>query len=224
MRSASVLTPGVGIQLPTRYTASIPRVNNTRLRRSATAKRFFSVSSTVASLLQQSETAFLLRDSLGLTTRGGQLLGGLAAEFMRLHGQRLGDLAPRQHLDERRTAADDAALAQRIDGHRGALVEQLLELIEVHHVVLGAEDVREAALRHAPVQRHLAAFEAALEVVARARLRALVAAARRLAKARTGTTADALLLELRPIGRFEIVERHISYQLPAIGFRLRALS
>src|SRR5687768_4364197 len=132
---------------------------------------------------------------------------------MRLHGQGLGHLAARQHLHQRGPAADDAALAQRLDRHRRALVEQLLELIEVHHVVLGAEDVREAALRHAPVQRHLAAFETALERVARARLRALVAAARRLAESRTGTTADALLLELRPLGRLQIIETHTVYSL-----------
>src|SRR5688572_31262343 len=93
MRIASELTPGVGMKLPTRYTASMPSVNNTRLRRSATAKRFFSVSST---RLPQ-----LAADRLCLTTRGGQLLGGLSAELVRLHGQRLGDLTTAQHLDER---------------------------------------------------------------------------------------------------------------------------
>jgi hypothetical protein len=60
------------------------------------------------------------------------------------------------------------------------------------------------ALRDAAVQRHLAALESALELEARARLRALVAAARLRALAGAVAAADALLRVLRPLDRFEI--------------------
>ena len=55
----------------------------------------------------------------------------------------------------------------------------------------------EPALRHAAMQRHLAAFEPALELVARTRLRALVSAAGLRALAGPVTAADALLRLLR---------------------------
>ena len=54
-------------------------------------------------------------------------------------------------------------------------------------VVVGEE----AALRQPALQRHLAAFEADLVETARARLLALVAAARGLAQARADAAADA---------------------------------
>ena len=40
MRQRLGFMPGVGMWLPTRYTASSPSVNSTRLRRSGTAKMF----------------------------------------------------------------------------------------------------------------------------------------------------------------------------------------
>src|SRR5690349_6577251 len=156
----------------------------------------------------KADASFSLPKSFGLTAGGGDLLGGLAAELVRLHGQGLGHFTTAEHLHQRRAAADDAGIAQRVHRHRRALLEQLLELIEVHDVVLGAEDVGEAALRHAPVQRHLAAFEAALVLPARARLRALVTASRGLAVARTRTAADALAIELGALGGLEIVQTH----------------
>jgi hypothetical protein len=79
-----------------------------------------------------------------------------------------------------------------------ARLEPLGELVEVHHGVLDAERVVEPALGHAPVQRHLAALEPALELEARARLRALVAAPGRLAVARPLAAADALAAASRP--------------------------
>src|SRR5690606_19046911 len=91
------------------------------------------------------------------------------------------------------------------DGRAG--IEGRLDLVEVHHGVLRPEDVREAALGHAAMERHLAALEAALVRIARARLRALVAAARRLAVARPGAPADALLRELGPARGLEIIQR-----------------
>src|SRR5205823_9943433 len=80
---------------------------------------------------------------------------------------------------------------------------------EVHHFVLDTERVVEAALRHAPMQRHLAAFEPALELEARARLGALVPASRRLAVAAALAAPDAFLRVLHAFRRFEIAEIHL---------------
>src|SRR5690606_981505 len=70
----------------------------------------------------------------------------------------------------------------------------------------------EPALRHAPMQRHLAALEPALEPEPRPRLRTLVAARRRLAVSRPGAAAYPLLRLLRPTGRPQVVQSHLSLQ------------
>ena len=101
---------------------------------------------------------------LGRAAGGRDLLGRLAAELVGLTVSALRDLAARQHLDRRRRARDEAALAQQVRRHHGAGLEPLAERVEVDDHVLDAERVVEAALRHAPVQRHLAALEAALRV------------------------------------------------------------
>jgi hypothetical protein len=46
----------------------------------------------------------------GLPARGGDLLGGRAAELGRMHVQRLGQLAVRQHLDAVELVALDQSL------------------------------------------------------------------------------------------------------------------
>src|SRR3546814_4037946 len=70
----------------------------------------------------------------------------------------------------------------RLAGIQPAGVDGALQAADVHHLEIAREDVVEAALRQAPVQRHLAALEA-LDVHAGARLLALVAVARGLALA-----------------------------------------
>src|SRR5207247_5463996 len=77
--------------------------------------------------------------------------------------------------------------------------------------------VVEAALGDAPVQRHLAAFEPALELESRSRLRALVAAARGLAVAGSLAAADPLLRMLHPPRGTQIVQRHCPTPLPPDG-------
>src|SRR3546814_1715560 len=78
----------------------------------------------------------------------------------------------------------------------------LVELVQ-HHLRGVALDLgAETDLRQAHVHRHLAAFEAGLDLaLARARERALVAAAGGLAQARTDATTDALALLARAPGR-----------------------
>src|SRR5689334_3268029 len=190
--SASGLIPGVGMWPPTRYTASSPSVNSTRFLRSATAKMFLRLS-----------IPSPLREDFGFAARGRDLFGRLAAELVRTHRQRLRDVAARQHLDLA-GAADDPLLPQQLGGDFRAPVEPLGECIEVHDLEFLAEQVVESALRDAPVERHLPTLEPALLLPARARLRALVTAARLRALAGAVAAADPLLRMRRALGRTEI--------------------
>src|SRR5882672_7081091 len=190
----------------------IASVKSTRFRRSVTCHRFLSGLLSIAydpsgapyGAPLHTGTGGALRPANHLRGATGRrnLLRRLAAELVRPHGQLLRDVAARQHLDLP-AAAHDAALAQQFRRDDGVGVEPLGERVEVDHDVLRAERVVEAALRHAPMQRHLPAFEAALELVAGARLCALVPAARLRALAGAVPAADALLRVLRSGGWFE---------------------
>ena len=84
-------------------------------------------------------------------------------------------------------APHNLGLDQRLDGDGFLGVDQLgvdriLETVEIDLGEIQPEDVVEAALRQAPMQRHLTAFEA-LDAHAGARGLALAAAARGLALA-----------------------------------------
>src|SRR5206468_10057257 len=100
--------------------------------------------------------------------------------------------------------------------HQRAGVESRGDRVEIDDFVLDPERVVEAPLGHAPVQRHLAAFEPALELEPRARLRALVAAPGRLPLPGALAAPDALLGVFGAVRRPQIVQRHVSspiYQL-----------
>src|SRR3954452_15596587 len=134
--SAWGLIPGVGMCPPTRYTASSPSVNSTRLRRSATAKMFFRLSaSMVLSRVRRG-----LRHHLCRAAGGSDLFGRLAAELVRPYRERLGDVAAGEHLDVA-ALADEAVLAPQLRRGLGAGVEPLGDRIEVHHLVLDAERI-----------------------------------------------------------------------------------
>src|SRR5215471_8804124 len=111
-------------------------------------------------------------------------------------------------------AAQHARPDQRGDVDRVLRVELAgidrgLNAAEIHLVELLGEDVGEAALRQAAMQRHLTALEA-LDAHARARGLALAAAAASLARARADAAPDAVprLARARPVGEF--VELHRS--------------
>src|SRR5439155_5163727 len=144
---------------------------------------------------------------LCLTAGGGDLLSRLSAEFVRADGERLRDLAPREHLHAA-LAADEPVLAEQVRRDLRPGLEPLGDRVEVDDLVGLAERVVESALRHAAVQRHLAAFEPALVLEARTRLRALVAAPRRLAVAGALPAADPLLRVLGALGRTQIAQIH----------------
>src|SRR5438477_8768206 len=98
---------------------------------------------------------------------------------MRADGERLADFTPTEHLELAAAARHQPMLEERFGGDHRAGLESLAERIEVDDVVLNPEGIVETALRNAPVQRHLAAFEPTLELVSRSRLGALVSASSR---------------------------------------------
>src|SRR6476659_661135 len=133
--SASEFTPGVGMWPPTRYPASSPSVSSTRLRRSETAKMFFSESASICVSHRVERPGRQLRQHLCRAAGRGDLLRRLAAEFMRPDRQLLRDVAAREHLDAA-AAADEPVLAQQLRGDVSAGVEPLGNGVEVHHFVL----------------------------------------------------------------------------------------
>src|SRR3546814_6321542 len=107
----------------------------------------------------------------------------------------------------------------QLGGTQDGEVDVALELVELvqHHLRGVALDLgAETDLRQAHVHRHLAAFEAGLDLaLARARERALVAAAGGLAQARTDAKTDALALLARAPGGRKCVHAHGLFLPPA---------
>src|SRR3954471_23979564 len=101
----------------------MPSVNSTRLRRSETAKTFFSESASIV-LCSGRSADRLLRQHLGRAAGGGDLLPRPAADLLRANRHRLADVSTRENLDRAR-ARDQAALAQQLRRHVGAGVEAL---------------------------------------------------------------------------------------------------
>jgi hypothetical protein len=127
---------------------------------------------------------------------------------VRLHRELLRDITPRQNLDRLPHAVNEPGLAQQLRRDDRAFSKTLGQRVEVHDRVLGAELIVEPALRHATMQRHLAAFESPLELVAGTRLRAFVPTTRLHTVTGALAAADALLGKLRPFGRFQIAQIH----------------
>src|SRR5690606_10209899 len=195
---ALTLMPGIVMCPPIRYTPRMAKVNSSLSR-----------SSLIAKMLRR--LSMPLRQDLGRPAGRRDLLGRLPAELVRTDSQRLGDLPTTEHLDGRPAAADDAALAQQVGRDRRSGVEHLGQRIEIDHGVFDAERVLEPALGQPAMQRHLAALEAALGLVPRARLRALVTARRRLAMTRSRAPAHALLGVLGAARWAQVVQRHVAY-------------
>src|SRR5262245_13254024 len=122
-------------------------------------------------------------DQLGLAAERRDPLLRLAAEAVGVDRERLRELAVGQHLEPVAQLLQDAVAPEQVGRHDRARLEHL-EPPEVDAGELLAEGrVREAALRHPPVERHLAALEAGLAGEAAAALLALLAAPGRLAEA-----------------------------------------
>src|SRR5262245_18501651 len=140
------------------------------------------------------------RDHLCRATGRRNLLGCLPAELVRTHRQILGHVSSRPDLDRLTLAVNQAALAQQFRRHHRACVEALGKHVEVHDGVFRAEVIVKSPLRNTAMHRHLAAFESALELVARARLCAFVTSSCLGPLARAVASADALLVFLRALG------------------------
>src|ERR1700722_4123622 len=109
-------------------------------------------------------------------------------------------------------APDHAGLHQRfgVDGILGVQqlgVDRILNTVEIDLGIFDPENVVEAALRQAPMQRHLTAFEA-LDAHARTRGLTLAATTGGLALARADATADAHALLARAGVVGDIAELH----------------
>src|ERR1039458_111397 len=132
-------------------------------------------------------SAELLADQNCLAT--GLLDGFLRGlrELVRVNGNRSSQLAVVEHLDQAALLAQQAKRDDRVEGELGlrSSRQNLSDAIKSEHRVLDAEDVVEAALGQAAVQRHLAALEAAHQRRAGARALPLVAAGGCLAHGRT---------------------------------------
>src|SRR5258706_9900156 len=162
---------------------------------------------------------YLRRDDLAAASGRLDLLLRALCELVSGDDERLRDLAGAQDLHGARLLHEAGGLQRsRVDGFpRG---ERALEALDAHGRVFLAEDVREPALRHAAVERHLAALLAALRGVAAARLLSLVSATRCLAEPRAGAAADALLHGRGALSRAQVVES-VRHDLPLTPRPLR---
>src|SRR5438105_3526460 len=108
---------------------------------------------------------------------------------MSAHGKRLFQVAIAENLDAS-TGRNHTGLGQRFR-RKGAFTE-FRQALEIHDGVLLAEDIGEAALGDAAMQRHLPAFKAAHHARAGARTLAFVAAGGSLAHAAAHAASYAL--------------------------------
>src|SRR5262245_60289604 len=146
-------------------------------------------------------------DHLGFAAGGFDLFGGRARELVDADGERDLELAVAEHLDRRRPLGEEPRRAERLGGDLGSGL-QAVQTVDVDRPVLDPEDVRESALGHTAVERHLAALETALGGVAAPRLLALLTAPRGLPRAGARAAADALPVLPRPGCGLERAQLH----------------
>src|SRR3954447_401816 len=201
--TASVFMPGTGMKDPSRYSASTPAVKSSFFRISATRNALKIVDSTALAL-----------DGLAGAARRLDALARRLGEAVRGDGERLGELAAAEDLDRDVALLRQPGGAQLLQADRGAGVEALIEVVQVHVLRVRPERlerhrhllVRAAQLAHPHVDRVLAALEAGAPLGARARAVALVAAPGGLAGPRALAAADALTRPARARGRLEVVQ------------------
>src|SRR6185436_6847702 len=148
------------------------------------------------------------------STGGLDALARGRTESVGVDGQRLGDLALREHLHRDASALREVVRVQRLERDLGAGLEARLEIDQVDRLRVRPEGferhrllhVRAAQLAHPHVDRHLAALEARPVLRARARAVALLAAAGRLAGAGALAAADALARTAAAGSRSQVVQ------------------
>src|SRR5882762_850482 len=144
--------------------------------------------------------------NLERTTRLGNLFLRRRAEGLRVNRQLGCQLAIAENLDGVRSAADKTVRAEQIRRHRLA-GRKNVQFLQVHDRIRHAKRVMKAALRHAPVQRHLSAFKPAAARIATPGLLSLVAGTGRLAELRADTPADTHFALPRACWRLQIRKR-----------------
>src|ERR1700730_7536933 len=127
---------------------------------------------------------------------------------MRFHGYLSGQLTRAEYLEARAQLFDRTELEQTpwIE----SIPFELFQAADVDNRVLFSKYISEPALGQAAVQRHLTAFKASHDAIARDRSGTLGSAARIFAATTAHALPDALLLVLLSGGRFEFTEVHIS--------------
>src|SRR5436190_1587224 len=152
-----------------------------------------------------------LFDDLAGAARGFDPLAGGRAEGVRVHRERLAQLALGEDLHRDALALGQALRPEYVGRYLGPGIEALLQRREVHGLGVGAEGlerhrllhVRPAQLPHPHVDRVLATLEARPLPVARAGSRALLAPPGGLARSRALAPAHALARPSAAAGRLE---------------------
>src|ERR1700724_19893 len=198
-------TPGTGMKVPMRYTTSAPMRKKKRLRISP--KRAASLNA-AAGLLMLVFAMPVLCSSSGLDLAAGGFDRRARALGHRhtLERHRPGQGTGEHHLGALGAERHHTRLEQRRQIHQRAF--DLGELGEPHLGAASLHGGAETDLRHAPLQRHLAALEADLVVAALARALPLGAAAAGLALAGGGAAAHAQARALASGSGPECVESH----------------
>jgi len=141
--------------------------------------------------------------------RRARALGG--ADALQMH-RRL-QLARQHYLGAHREYRHDLRRLERREvNHPG---RQLGQLVQTHFAALRLERGTEADLRHAPLQRHLAALEADLVIAALARPLSLDAPPASLALACRRTAPDAQPGTARTLDRLDGIQSHVTYAPPS---------
>src|SRR5215472_4740051 len=202
-----MLIPGVGMWPPRRYTASSPSVNRTRLRRSGTRNMFTNASSSLFMITFALPALLCYRaEYLGRSAGFANLRLGRFRKMVRFHRNLTGQRARAQDLETVVQLVDDSRRHQTVGRERIAF--QLLQPAQVDDGEPLLKNVGEPALRQPAVQRHLAAFEAALLAETGARVLPLGTARRGLPVPRSHAAADALLGLGLSGGGFELTQIH----------------
>src|ERR1700687_1852594 len=152
------------------------------------------------------------------TCFGNFFLGG-RAESMRVNGDLAGQLTVAENFYPVAVAANETVRAQQLRRHYFA-GRKNVQFREVQNRILDAEQVVKAALGHAAMQRHLAAFKSTAARIAAAGFLSLVAGTGSFTQLGAHAAANAHLAMTRANGRAKIREARESERAPG-GFTRR---
>src|SRR6266851_5671498 len=149
--------------------------------------------------------SFPLRYDLECAACFGDLFLAGRAEGMRVNGDLGGQLAIAENFYAIAAAANESVRAQQFR-RNGFAGRKNVQFFQVQDRIFDAERVVKAALGHAAMQRHLAAFKSAAARIAAAGFLSLIAGTGSLAELGAHAAADAHLAMTRADGRTQIRE------------------